>query len=120
MCQVVAVKKISKAQFDASNKDRVLREKKVLQVASHSPWLVGLSYAFQDKDFLFLAMEYVPGGDLRGLLKNIGTLEESMAKFYLVEMIACVEALHNLGFVHRDLKFVKCLMFMFFVSDTSF
>lgn len=53
----MAVKKISKVQFDASNKDRVLREKKVLQVASHSPWLVGLAYAFQDKDFLFLAME---------------------------------------------------------------
>jgi hypothetical protein len=55
--EVLAVKKISKAQFDASNKDRVLREKKVLQVASHSPWLVGLAYAFQDKEFLFLAME---------------------------------------------------------------
>jgi cell cycle protein kinase DBF2 len=48
-------------------------------------------------------VRYVPGGDLRGLLKNIGCLEESMAKFYLIEMLACVEALHKLGFVHRDL-----------------
>jgi cell cycle protein kinase DBF2 len=101
--EVVAVKKISKQQYDASNKDRVLREKKVLQVAAASPWLVGLSYAFQDKDFLYLAMEYVPGGDLRGLLRNIGCLEESMAAFYLVEMIACVAALHALGYTHRDL-----------------
>ena len=59
--EVLAVKKITKVQFEASNKDRVLREKKVLQVAAHSPWLVGLSYAFQDKDFLYLAMEYIPG-----------------------------------------------------------
>ena len=101
--EVLAVKRITKAQFDASNKDRVLREKKVLQVASHSPWLVGLSYAFQDKEHLYLAMEYIPGGDLRGLLKNVGCLEEQMATFYLVEMIASVAALHKLGFVHRDL-----------------
>lgn len=45
--EVVAVKKISKEQFDASNKDRVIREKKVLETASDNPWLVGLSYAFQ-------------------------------------------------------------------------
>ncbi len=101
--EVVAVKKISKQQYDASNKDRVMREKKVLQVAAQNPWLVGLSYAFQDKEFLYLAMEYVPGGDLRGLLRNIGCLDETMACFYLVEMIACVEALHALGYTHRDL-----------------
>jgi serine/threonine protein kinase len=101
--EVVAVKKNTKAQFDASNKDRVLREKKVLQVASQNVWLVGLSYAFQDKDHLYLAMEYIPGGDLRGLLKNIGCLEEQMATFYLVEMIASVAALHKLGYTHRDL-----------------
>ena len=75
----------------------------MLAVASSNPWLVGLSYAFQDKDFLYLAMEYIPGGDLRGLLKNVGCLDETMATFYLVEMIASVAALHKLGFVHRDL-----------------
>lgn len=102
--EVVAVKKITKAQFDASNKDRVLREKKVLETAAENPWLIGLSYAFQDSSHLYLAMEYVPGGDVRGLLTNIGCLEESMATFYLVEMIQAVSTLHQLGYTHRDLK----------------
>lgn len=66
---------------------------------------------------------------MRGLLRNIGTLEESMAKFYLVEMIACVEALHRLGFVHRDLSkalwlFVRALrlfqLLAFAQSPTTF
>ena len=99
--EVVAVKKIVKAQFEQSNKDRVMREKKVLQVASNNEWLVGLSYAFQDKEFLYLAMEYIPGGDLRGLLRNCGCLEEGMATFYLIEMISAVAALHKLGYIHR-------------------
>lgn len=103
--EVVAVKKLSKEQFDATNRDRVVREKKVLESASNSPWLVGLSYAFQDKEHLYLAMEYVPGGDVRNLLSNIGVLEEWMARFYLIEMIAAVSVLHKLGYTHRCVSF---------------
>ena len=57
--------------------------------------------------------EYVPGGDLRALLTNVGPLTEEMAKWYIQEMIASVSALHQLGYTHRDLKPVSSTTFAF-------
>ncbi len=63
-----------------------------------------LLYAFQDKEHVYLAMEYVPGGDFRTLLNNSGVLKEEHARYYICEMFAAVRELHKLGYIHRDLK----------------
>jgi serine/threonine protein kinase len=65
---------------------------------------VRLLYAFQDPEHVYLAMEYVPGGDFRTLLNNSGVLKEEHARFYISEMFAAVNELHRLGYIHRDLK----------------
>lgn len=72
--------------------------------ATKTPWLVRLLYAFQDAEHVYLAMEYVPGGDFRTLLNNSGVLKEEHARFYISEMFAAVNELHKLGYIHRDLK----------------
>jgi cell cycle protein kinase DBF2 len=72
--------------------------------ATKTPWLVRLLYAFQDPQHVYLAMEYVPGGDFRTLLNNSGVLKEEHARFYISEMFAAVRELHKLGYIHRDLK----------------
>ncbi|KAF3279895.1 hypothetical protein TWF173_001531 [Orbilia oligospora] len=81
----------------------VLTERDIL-TAANSPWLVKLLYAFQDETNIYLAMEYVAGGDFRTLLNNTGVLHNKHARFYIAEMFACVDALHQLGYIHRDLK----------------
>ncbi|KXN84836.1 Serine/threonine-protein kinase sid2 [Leucoagaricus sp. SymC.cos] len=81
----------------------VLVERDIL-TATKTPWLVRLLYAFQDPQFVYLAMEYVPGGDFRTLLNNSGILKEAHARFYISEMLAGVNELHKLGYIHRDLK----------------
>ncbi|PKI84372.1 serine/threonine-protein kinase dbf2 [Malassezia vespertilionis] len=81
----------------------VLTERDIL-TATRSPWLVRLLYAFQDDSHVFLAMEYVPGGDFRTLLNNSGVLREEHARFYIAEMFVAVNELHKLGYLHRDLK----------------
>lgn len=72
--------------------------------ATKTPWLVRLLYAFQDPQHVYLAMEYVPGGDFRTLLNNAGVLKEDIARFYISEMFVGVNELHRLGYIHRDLK----------------
>ena len=72
--------------------------------ATKTPWLVRLLYAFQDPQHVYLAMEYVPGGDFRTLLNNAGVLKEEIARFYISEMFVAVNELHKLGYIHRDLK----------------
>lgn len=81
----------------------VLVERDIL-TATKTPWLVRLLYAFQDPSYVYLAMEYVPGGDFRTLLNNSGVLKEEHARFYIGEMFAAVNELHKLGYIHRDLK----------------
>jgi serine/threonine protein kinase len=81
----------------------VLVERDIL-TATKTPWLVRLLYAFQDAQHVYLAMEYVPGGDFRTLLNNSGVLKEEHARFYISEMFVAVNELHKLGYIHRDLK----------------
>lgn len=60
--------------------------------------------SFQDDKNLYLVMEYLPGGDLMTLLMKKDILNESEAKFYMLELVLAVSSVHKLGFIHRDLK----------------
>ncbi|KAF8480764.1 AGC/NDR protein kinase [Russula ochroleuca] len=102
--EVCALKKMRKRTlFKMDEVRHVLVERDIL-TATKTPWLVRLLYAFQDAEHVYLAMEYVPGGDFRTLLNNSGVLKEEHARFYISEMFAAVCELHKLGYIHRDLK----------------
>lgn len=64
-------------------------------------WITRLQYAFQDHENLYLVMEYLPGGDLLGLMIRTGSFDEELARFYLAEIALALNALHTMGFVHR-------------------
>ncbi|XP_034022965.1 LOW QUALITY PROTEIN: citron Rho-interacting kinase [Thalassophryne amazonica] len=79
-------------------------ERRILALNSRS-WIPQLFYAFQDKNHVYLAMEYLPGGDLMSLLiRYEDQFEEAMAQFYLAELVEAIHAVHQLGYVHRDVK----------------
>ncbi|KAF3765005.1 hypothetical protein M406DRAFT_61978 [Cryphonectria parasitica EP155] len=102
--EVCALKVMSKALlFKLDEVRHVLTERDILTTAK-SQWLVRLLYSFQDDKNIYLAMEYVPGGDFRTLLNNTGVLSNRHARFYIAEMFCSVDALHQLGYIHRDLK----------------
>ncbi|KAI0075902.1 kinase-like protein [Panus rudis PR-1116 ss-1] len=102
--EICALKKMRKRTlFKMDEVRHVLVERDIL-TATKTPWLVRLLYAFQDPQYVYLAMEYVPGGDFRTLLNNSGVLKEEHARFYISEMFAAVNELHKLGYIHRDLK----------------
>ncbi|ORY07922.1 kinase-like domain-containing protein [Clohesyomyces aquaticus] len=102
--EVCALKVMSKKLlFKLDEVRHVLTERDILTTA-RSEWLVRLLYAFQDDKSIYLAMEYVPGGDFRTLLNNTGVLHNRHARFYIAEMFTCVDSLHQLGYIHRDLK----------------
>lgn len=48
--------------------------------------------------------EYIPGGDMRGLLNNVDSFPEKDAKFYLAEMILAVVELHKEGKFQVEFK----------------
>ncbi|KAJ3043138.1 hypothetical protein HDV00_005754 [Rhizophlyctis rosea] len=102
--ELCALKKMSKKLLHKLGEvQHILTERDIL-TRTNTPWLVKLLYAFQDLDHVYLAMEYVPGGDMRTLLNNSGVLREEHARFYVSEMFMAVSELHRLGYIHRDLK----------------
>lgn len=102
--EICALKVLNKNVMCKSDETKhVLIERDIL-TNTRSKWLVKLFYAFQDSSNLYMAMEFVPGGDFRTLLNNAGSLNKHHARFYISEMFASVDALHKLGYTHRDLK----------------
>lgn len=83
----------------------VRAERDVLARASDSGrYIAKLEYSFQDSEFLYLVMEYMPGGDLLQLLIHQNVFSERFARFYLAQMVNAIEEAHKLGYIHRDIK----------------
>ncbi|KAA8624953.1 hypothetical protein PtrV1_00633 [Pyrenophora tritici-repentis] len=103
--QVFAMKVIRKSDMLRNSQEGHLRAERDFLVASeNSRWVVPLVTAFQDNNNLYLVMEYMMGGDFLGLLLREDVLDESVAKWYLAEMILCVEEAHKMNWIHRDVK----------------
>ena len=59
-----------------------------------------------------MVMEYVEGGDLATLLKNVGCLPIEIAQTYFSETVLALEYIHSCGIIHRDLKPDKYVVHM--------
>ena len=78
-----------------------VRAERDVLAESTSPWVVQLYYSFQDPLYLYLIMEFLPGGDLMTMLMKYDVFSEDVTRFYMAECTLAIEAVHNLGFIHR-------------------
>ena len=51
--------------------------------------------------FVFLAIELCMGGDIEYVVKNEGKLSEEVAKFWAIEIILGLQAMHKRNIVYR-------------------
>ena len=103
--EVYAMKVIRKSDMLRNCQEGHLRAERDFLVASeNSRWVVPLISSFQDSTNLYLVMEYMVGGDFLGLLFRKDILKEKHARWYIAEMILCVEEAHRLRWIHRDVK----------------
>lgn len=103
--ELFAIKVLKKADMIAKNQVmNVKSERAIMMSQADSPFVAKLFYTFQSRDYLFLVMEYLNGGDCASLLKALGGLPEVWTRKYIAEVIVGVENLHKKNIVHRDLK----------------
>ncbi|KAF3480405.1 serine/threonine-protein kinase cbk1 [Arthroderma uncinatum] len=102
---VFAMKVIRKSEMLLNCQEGHLRAERDFLVASYkSRWIVPLVASFQDTHNLYLVMEYMVGGDFLSLLMRKNILSEEVSKWYIAEMILCIEEAHRLRWIHRDVK----------------
>ncbi|WFC94424.1 non-specific serine/threonine protein kinase [Malassezia brasiliensis] len=100
-----AIKVLKKADMIAKNQiTNVRAERMILMNRTQSPFVVKLFFTFQSAEYLYLVMEYLPGGDCASLVKTLGELPEAWARQYLAEIVNGLAYLHSTGVVHRDMK----------------
>jgi serine/threonine kinase 38 len=101
---IVAIKKLKKEDMVKKNQILHVRTENIILRTINSPFIVKLRASFQDHLYLYLVMDFLPGGDFMSLLIKKDILTEDEARFYIAEMILCIEAVHESGCIHRDLK----------------
>ena len=101
---IVAIKKMKKDEMHKKNQVLHVRAERDVLSQAKNEWIVELKFSFQDQKYLYLGMEYLPGGDLMTLLMARDILPEEDAKFYAAEMVLAIESVHEMNCIHRDLK----------------
>ncbi|ELK31580.1 Serine/threonine-protein kinase MRCK beta, partial [Myotis davidii] len=103
--RIYAMKILNKWEMLKRAETACFREERDVLVNGDCQWITTLHYAFQDENYLYLVMDYYVGGDLLTLLSKFeDKLPEDMARFYIGEMVLAIDSIHQLHYVHRDIK----------------
>jgi tetratricopeptide (TPR) repeat protein len=102
--RLVALKVLSPAlAADEAFRQRFIRESRAA-AAVDDPHIIPVHEAGDAKGVLFIAMRYVPGGDVRTLIRQAGPLSPSRAAAIISAVASALDAAHSVGLVHRDVK----------------
>ncbi|BAT16776.1 Os12g0290100 [Oryza sativa Japonica Group] len=98
---VYAMKKLKKSEMLRRGQVEHVRAERNLLAEVDSAYIVKLYCSFQDEEFLYLVMEYLPGGDMMTLLMRKDTLTDDESRFYVAETILAIESIHKHNYIHR-------------------
>ncbi|WOL08098.1 serine/threonine-protein kinase tricorner isoform X1 [Canna indica] len=101
---VYAMKKLKKSEMLRRGQVEHVKAERNLLAEVDSNCIVKLYCSFQDNDYLYLIMEYLPGGDVMTLLMRKDILTEDEARFYIGEAVLAIESIHKHNYIHRDIK----------------
>ena len=100
----VAVKVMNKNNMDSSDLELVRTEIEILKICQH-PYIIKLYDIFENVDYIYIIMEYCPGGDLFSYLqKRHFILEEEKVAIIMYKLCKAVFYVHSYGIAHRDIK----------------
>eukprot|EP01042_Synura_sphagnicola_P029433 gene29433-37967_t len=98
------MKSMLKENMILKNQVHHIRAERDILTESENPWIVTLYSSFQDASNLYMVMEFLPRGDLMGMLQKKEIFPEEKTKQYVAEIALAIASVHALGYIHRDLK----------------
>jgi len=101
---IYAMKKMSKCKIiDKRSEKSIKAERDLLSIMNH-PFIINMHFAFQDAEYLYIAMDLLTGGDLRYQIFKQKIFFEEQTKFIISCIIISLEYIHTNNILHRDLK----------------
>ena len=93
-------------KLDLYKKDQIAHTETERYVLEHivSPFIIKMYSAFSNRRKLFFVMDFMLGGELYGVLKAKGCLDEFTSTLYGAELVLALEALHSADIIYRDMK----------------
>jgi serine/threonine protein kinase/tetratricopeptide (TPR) repeat protein len=88
---------------DEDFRRRFMREIRIAASLRH-PNVVAMRHADEQEGLLFLVMDYIPGADLRRVMREAHPIEPHRATDLLAQVASALDAAHDRGLVHRDVK----------------
>ncbi len=87
-----------------------MNEIEILKVIGNHPNVVKLIEYFEDHQYFYLVLEYVPGKDLFNFIST-NKLEERHVQYLFKQIVKGMRYLHEvLGILHRDIKLENIMM----------
>ena len=94
---------------DHAFRTRFINESHAAAAVEH-PHILPVYDAGEASGLLFIAMRYVPGGDVRSLVRGQGPLSARRGWSIIAQIAAALDAAHQLRLVHRDVKPANMLL----------
>jgi serine/threonine-protein kinase len=88
---------------------RFIQESRIAAAAEH-PNIIPVFSAGEADGVLYIAMRYVPDGDVRSLIDRVGPLPAVRACALIAQAASALDAAHARGLVHRDVKPTNMLL----------
>lgn len=108
--KLYAMKVMNKKRIKIKKAEQLtLNEQKCLADVN-SPFVVNLKYSFQSETDVFLILDLMTGGDLSYHLSQKGRFPKRECLYYGARVMLGLQALHDKGYVYRDLKPENCLL----------
>ncbi|XP_055684675.1 serine/threonine-protein kinase NIM1 [Lutzomyia longipalpis] len=105
----VAIKVVDRTRLDARALRMLSREVTTLECVHH-PNILRLFEVVETLNRVHLVTEFISGGELYHRLINEGPIQEQQACKLFRQLLSAVRHMHNLGFVHRDIKAENVLL----------
>ena len=94
---------------DPGFRERFVRESRLAAAIDH-PNVIPIYYTGEYEGALYIAMRYVEGSDLRTLVRAAGRLDPERAAHIVAQVASALDAAHERGIVHRDVKPANVLL----------
>ena len=90
--------------IDQSLQSNIIQEREILSKIKND-FIINMKCSFQDFSNLFLVLQLMTGGDLRYHIYHYNkSFNEEMIKFVIVNILFCLQFIHQKGIIHRDIK----------------